>query len=51
MSRRDDAEHSEQVELSEEEQLTEIEKRLTELDENPEPGEPWEKVRARLESA
>ncbi len=42
-----DSENSEQVEIHEE-QLAELEKRLAELDENPEAGEPWETVRARL---
>jgi putative addiction module component (TIGR02574 family) len=40
-------EHSEQVDTPEE-QLAEIEQRLAELDENPEAGEPWEEVRARI---
>jgi putative addiction module component (TIGR02574 family) len=48
MTRRDDAEHSEQVEFLDEDQLAELEKRLAELDENPEPGESWETVRARI---
>lgn len=41
------AAHPEQVELPPE-QLAELERRLAELDENPEAGEPWEDVKARL---
>lgn len=48
MTHSHDSEHSEQVELSEEDLLAELEKRLTELDENPEPGETWEERRARI---
>lgn len=51
MTRRDDTEHSEQVELPEENQLAELEKRLAELDENPKSGEAWETVRARILAA
>lgn len=48
MNRKDDAEHSEQVKHLEAEQLAELEKRLTELDENPESNETWEELRARI---
>jgi putative addiction module component (TIGR02574 family) len=39
--------HPEQVETTEE-QLAELERRLVELDENPEAGESWDVVRARI---
>ncbi len=41
------AAHPEQVEASEE-QLAELERRLVELDENPEAGESWDVVKARI---
>lgn len=41
------AAHPEQVETTQE-QLAEIEKRLAELDENPEAGESWDVVKARI---
>ncbi len=41
------AAHPEQVEASEE-QLAELERRLAELDENPEAGESWDVVKARI---
>ena len=41
------AAHPEQVEVPPE-QLAELERRLAELDENPEDGEPWDQVKARL---
>jgi putative addiction module component (TIGR02574 family) len=41
------AAHPEQVETSEE-QLAELEQRLAELDENPEAGESWDVVKARI---
>lgn len=41
------AAHPEQVEATQE-QLAEIERRLAELDESPDDGEPWEEVKARL---
>ena len=41
------ATHPEQVETSEE-QLAELERRLVELDQNPEAGESWDMVKARL---
>jgi putative addiction module component (TIGR02574 family) len=41
------AAHPEQVETSPE-QLAELERRLAELDENPEAGESWDQVKARL---
>ena len=47
MERTTASENPEQVETTEE-QLAELGKRLVELDENPEAGEPWEVVRARI---
>lgn len=47
MKRETDAQHSAQEKLPEE-QLAELEKRLAELDENPEPGESWNMIRARI---
>ena len=41
------AAHPEQVATSEE-HLAELERRLTELDENPEAGESWDVVKARI---
>ncbi len=41
------AAHPEQVEIPPE-QLAELERRLAELDENPEPAESWDQVKARL---
>jgi putative addiction module component (TIGR02574 family) len=41
------AAHPEQVETSPD-QLAELERRLAELDENPEAGESWDQVKARL---
>lgn len=41
------AAHPEQVETSAE-QHAELERRLAELDENPEPGESWDVVKARI---
>jgi putative addiction module component (TIGR02574 family) len=41
------AAHPEQVEVPPE-QLAELERRLAELDKNPEEGEPWDQVKARL---
>ncbi len=41
------AAHPEQVATSEE-QLAELERRLTELDENPEAGESWDVLKARI---
>jgi putative addiction module component (TIGR02574 family) len=41
------AAHPEQVETTQE-QLAEIEKRLAELDENPEAGESWDVVKSRI---
>ncbi len=41
------AAHPEQVQITEA-QLAELERRLSELDENPEAGESWETVRTRI---
>lgn len=41
------AAHPEQVEIPAE-QLAELERRLAELDENPEAGESWDQLKARL---
>jgi putative addiction module component (TIGR02574 family) len=41
------AAHPGQVEISQE-QLAELERRLAELDDNPEAGESWEQVKVRL---
>jgi putative addiction module component (TIGR02574 family) len=41
------AAHPEQVETAPE-QLAELEKRLAELDENPQGGESWDEVKARI---
>lgn len=41
------AAHPEQVETTAE-QLAELERRLVELDENPEAGESWDVVKARI---
>jgi putative addiction module component (TIGR02574 family) len=44
------AAHPEQVKPPPE-QLAELERRLAELDENPEEGEPWDQVKARITSS
>ena len=47
MARKTALEHPEPMDTTKE-QLAELKKRLAELDENPEAGEPWEVIRARI---